>query len=510
MAGSEAAAARISAPPAASSAATSAPRTGTPAPFDVAPEQRLELLARVDEQHWAARWDGHPAAAQWLADRYDGSALDEERVGVRSRDLLDRHSARLVPLLAVAPRTGAWWAVWPRTPGVPLPRLRALCELSPRQAAAVGLSVLHAVQDLHARGWWHGRLAGAADDVVVAPDGRARLGGWAAGTLLLDGPADALRRDDLLAVRALAADLLAQTRPGGVWSTERRDAEAEAVAHAGEERADDDHAPDAPHPVAQVLEQRLAALVGGPDLAERTRLELVALVRAVPAATDLEPEPVGDEDAGAPAGAPAAPRRRRGRRHPRRPAGRTAVPRRTGATAPRTDRGSWLWKAIVALTVLAVVVGLELGLLGGRIANDLRVLRSPAPSAAPSTATNAVSAALPSLGASTAGVVAKVDARAVGACAPGRPCTLRVVVQVERQQRALPVRWSVVAVDRCTSRRSTLPGGSLTVPAGGTTAAALQTVTLPKGRALAVGAVTTAPARAASKPLPAPARPPTC
>ncbi|MGN6244294.1 MAG: hypothetical protein ACTHQ3_11570 [Motilibacteraceae bacterium] len=513
MAGSEAAAARISAPPAASTATTSAPRTGAPHhPFDAAPEQRLELLARIDEQRWAARWDGHPAAAQWLADRYDGAPLDEERVRARSRDLLDRHSARLVPLLAVAPRTGAWWAVWPRTPGVPLPRLRALCELSPRQAAAVGLSLLHAVQDLHARGWWHGRLAGGTgDDVIVAPDGQARLGGWAAGTLLLDGPAEALRRDDLLAVRALAADLLAQTRPGGVWSAQRRDAEVEAVVHAGDEPAEENIDPDAPHPVAHALEQRLAALVGGPDLAERTRLELAALVRAVPAAADVEADPVGDGDPGELPAGPAAPRRRRGRPHPRRPAAaRTASPRRAGATEPRADRGSWVWKAIVALTVLAVVVGLELGLLGDRIANDLRVLRSPAPSAAPSTGTNAGSAALPSLGPSTAGVVAKVDARALGTCTPGKACTLRVVVQVERQQRAVPVRWAVVAVDRCTSRRSTLPGGSFTVPAGSTTASALRTVTLPKGTALAVGAVTTAPARAASKPLPAPARPPTC
>ncbi|MGN6331010.1 MAG: hypothetical protein ACTHOD_05065 [Motilibacteraceae bacterium] len=487
------------------------------------PEQRLGLLARIDELRWSARWDGRPAAAQWLADRYDGAPVDEERVRARSLDLLDLHSARLVPLLAVAPRTGAWWAVWPRTPGVALPRLRALCELSPRQAAAVGLSVLHAVQDLHARGWWHGRLGttgpdGSGDvaapdgsDVVVAPDGTARLGGWAAGTLLLDGPADALRRDDLLAVRALAADLLARTRTGARWSTEQREAEVAAVAQAGDPRVDgpvdERSGPDAPHPVAHALERRLAALLGGPDLAERTRLELAALVRAVPQAVDVEPDPVGE-----PPDAPVPGARRRSLRYPRRPATShlPSRPRRTSGE-PRTDRGSWLWKAIVALTVLAVVVGLELGLLGDRIANDLRVLRSPAPSATASAGTNAkVVAALPSLGPSTAGVVATVDARALGACAPGTACTLRVVVQVQRQQRAVPVRWAVLAVDRCTARRTTLPGGSLTVPAGSTTASALRTVTLPKGKALAVGAVTTAPARAASKPLPAPARPPTC
>ncbi|HEU4676953.1 MAG TPA: hypothetical protein VFS29_13235 [Motilibacteraceae bacterium] len=516
MAGSEAAAARISAAPPAA-AATTTSRPPGPHPSDLPPEQRLELLARIDELRWAARWDGRPAAAQWLADRYDGAPVDEERLRARSLDLLDLHSARLVPLLAVAPRTGAWWAVWPRTPGVPLPRLRALCELSPRQAAAVGLSVLHAVQDLHARGWWHGRLGtggldGSGDpdgsDVVVAPDGTARLGGWAAGTLLLDGPADALRRDDLLAVRALAADLLARTRTGARWSAEQREAEVAAVAHAGDGPMDHGTAPDAPHPVALALEQRLAALVGGSDLAERTRLELAALVRAVPPAVDAEPDPAGNADVPD----PTVPRGRRSLRYPRRPPSsqRPAPPRRA-PSEPRADRGSWLWKAIVALTVLAVVVGLELGLLGGRIANDLRVLRSPAPSATAGSGTNARAvAALPSLGPSTAGVVAKVDARAVGTCLPGKACTLRVVVQVERQQRVLPVRWSVVAVDRCTTRRSTLPGGSLTVPAGSTTGSTLRTVTLPNGKALAVGAMTTSPARAASKPLPAPARPATC
>ena len=65
------------------------------------------------------------------------------------------------------------------------------------------------------------------------------------------------------------------------------------------------------------------------------------------------------------------------------------------------------------------------------------------------------------------------------------------------------VTWSYRVVDRCTGATDMAPGGTVTVPAGVDRAAAVGTVALPAGQAVAVLAVTDLPAAAASPPVPA-------
>jgi hypothetical protein len=63
------------------------------------------------------------------------------------------------------------------------------------------------------------------------------------------------------------------------------------------------------------------------------------------------------------------------------------------------------------------------------------------------------------------------------------------------------VTWTYQVIDRCTGAAATVPGGTVTVPAGGQRVAAVGTVALPDQRAVAVVAVTSLPAAAASPPV---------
>ncbi|MGZ4596034.1 MAG: hypothetical protein ACXV3V_03835, partial [Actinomycetes bacterium] len=117
---------------------------------------------------------------------------------------------------------------------------------------------------------------------------------------------------------------------------------------------------------------------------------------------------------------------------------------------------------------------------------------------------------LPTLGVSGAGIVTGVDARALRTCAPGRSCDVQVTVQLTPQRRPTRLRWHLAAVDLCTARARTLGHSAITVPAQADHAVVVQTVRLPRATALAVGAVTDRPARAASTPFPAPSGHVTC
>jgi hypothetical protein len=101
----------------------------------------------------------------------------------------------------------------------------------------------------------------------------------------------------------------------------------------------------------------------------------------------------------------------------------------------------------------------------------------------------------------TAGPVAAVDLRALTECAPGAPCTVRVLVRLEPAAQPRVVTWSYRLVDRCTGAATTAPGGTVTVPPGGTQATAVGTVDLPAVPAVAVVAVTGLPAVAAGPPV---------
>ncbi|QQM55316.1 hypothetical protein JGU70_07115 [Rhodococcus pyridinivorans] len=102
----------------------------------------------------------------------------------------------------------------------------------------------------------------------------------------------------------------------------------------------------------------------------------------------------------------------------------------------------------------------------------------------------------------SAGPIMRVAASfANGPCKPGESCTVRVDVGLDPAANIGAVTWNLTVYDRCTG--VTLPGGETTVPvrAGSPEAYGIGSVDLPPGSALAVAAVTTVPAAAASEPM---------
>lgn len=133
----------------------------------------------------------------------------------------------------------------------------------------------------------------------------------------------------------------------------------------------------------------------------------------------------------------------------------------------------------------------------------------PVPEAAPPPGTEPgpVHTALPGV----AGPITRVAATfANGACEAGQPCTMRVDVGVDPAANVAAVTWNLTVYDRCTG--VAVPGGAITVPVppGGREAYGIGSVVLPPGTALAVAAITTAPAAAASQPVYVPAENATC
>jgi hypothetical protein len=164
--------------------------------------------------------------------------------------------------------------------------------------------------------------------------------------------------------------------------------------------------------------------------------------------------------------------------------------------AARAWRRGWPWLAAVLAVVLVVVT--ELGLLQTRLRADLARLHDAGgvPAAAPAAVPTLPP--LPVVAPAADGDVTGVRLRVLHPpCASGGGCTLLVGVERRPGAPATPTPWTVLAVDRCR-------GGATPVGTGVTAddGYGLVTVALPPGAALAVAAVTTGPARAASVALP--------
>ena len=100
-----------------------------------------------------------------------------------------------------------------------------------------------------------------------------------------------------------------------------------------------------------------------------------------------------------------------------------------------------------------------------------------------------------------AGSVAAVDLRPLGRCAPGAPCSVRLLVRLVPLAEPQVVTWSYQVVDGCTGPPTLAPGGTVTVPPQGDQATAVGVVALPALDGVAVFAVTETPAVAASAPV---------
>jgi hypothetical protein len=237
---------------------------------------------------------------------------------------------------------------------------------------------------------------------------------------------------------------------------------------------------DLPHDGVLVVAARLQETVAGLDR-PAVRAELAALVRAV-----------RDRAASAGGPAPAASGSTVVRTAPAR-----RVPRRGSRTALRRI-GAWL----LSLVVLAAGVVLEIVVLRDEIAADVaRLLDAGRSGAASSAAPEPDGVPIDPPAPAAAGSVAAVDLRPLAGCAPGAPCTLALLVRLVPGAEPQEVAWSYRIVDRCTGAAATVPGGTVTAPAGGQRVAAVGTVTLPSAQAVAVLAVSSLPAEAASAPV---------
>ncbi|KOS54150.1 hypothetical protein [Rhodococcus rhodochrous] len=97
-----------------------------------------------------------------------------------------------------------------------------------------------------------------------------------------------------------------------------------------------------------------------------------------------------------------------------------------------------------------------------------------------------------------------------GECAPGRMCAVRVDVHLDPTASAGTVTWALNVYDRCSGAVGTSAEVSLAAQPGEEEVYGISWADLPPGRALAVAAVTSAPAAAASEPLSVPAENATC
>ncbi|WP_369133962.1 hypothetical protein [Modestobacter sp. I12A-02662] len=355
--------------------------------------------------------------------------------------------------------------------GVELTRLVGLARLTPQQALELTASLLADLADLAGRPEPDTAAPGsdpvASGRVVVGADGRVRLVPAAGGS-----PAGRP-----LALAPLLADIAGAARLRG----RRPDLRAEQL-------LDELDRARTALPVAGVpaVARTLRAAAAGIDRGA-VRAELAALVRAVG-------EGAARVAGSAPAGSP-------------RPAARAAgaAARGAGAGSPAGGAksagrraGAWL----LSVLALAAVVALEVALLRDDISTDIDLLLDAGrggttPSAAPEPDGLPVPAPAPA----AAGNVAAVDLRPLAACAPGAPCTVRLLVRLVPAAEPQVVTWSYRVVDRCTGAAETAPGGTVTVPPQGERAVAVGSVPLPAAPGLAVLAVTDLPAAAASAPV---------
>jgi hypothetical protein len=343
--------------------------------------------------------------------------------------------------------------------GVELTRLLALARLTAPQALelAAGLLAGTAGQDDPA----------GPDQALVGTDGRVVLGSAGDGRRTGSPPVGGGTGDALGPVLVeVAGAARLRGRPADPAAEELLTEIDRAVS-------------DLPDTGLPAVAARLQERVAGLDR-DVVRGELAALVRAVDDRT-----------------APATGRAPGGRPQP---GSRTAAAGRVPSGGTRTMRrvGAWLFSVVV----LAAGVVVEVALLRDDIGADIELLLDAGRSGSTSTTApepDGLPIAPPAPAA--AGSVAAVDLRPLAQCAPAAPCTLRLLVRLVPGPDPQTVTWSYRLVDRCTGAATTVPGGTVTVPPGGQRAAAVGTVALPDQRSVAVLAVTSSPATAASAPV---------
>jgi hypothetical protein len=199
--------------------------------------------------------------------------------------------------------------------------------------------------------------------------------------------------------------------------------------------------------------------------------------------------------------------------HPARPAGHApSPPPRRSRALRRSTRGRHV--ALVALVLAAVLAGAGYFALrnpGMGIVESLGLgSRTAAPTTTAPDRTSQQPAeqlrrprhVVPALAGRHAGPITRVVVEKAGSCKPGTLCPVKVTVQFRPASTSRPFRWKVGVARSCKRGITWSAPTTVTAQPGWTTVHAQSSVRVPKGRSLALTALTIAPARAQSRPVP--------
>lgn len=454
---------------------------------------------------WLARFGGELVAAKRVA---LGPGLEGDRVRELARGLLDLRHPALVPVLAVVTEQGSAWVVSELDRGVPLRRLLAVASLTPGQAALVAADLIVGLRALAEARLQHGSLHD--NNVHLGIRGRARLVDFGLVAWVSEAASPGhWEAADRVAVARLLAGLLPRGRPGRGWAV------ADAVAFQEAVR-------ELPHSAAgdswweALARVELAAqrLLKG-DEAERAAGELAAMVATLGGGSDpLSPHrdvPTFQQGAGASISAssepaPAPPPAVQGGDAWQQPAlPLTALVRAIGAVVALGALGLALWAGVSWLEARphsssAVTSGTPHALGPAPSASPTPIF-VPSATPTPSPTPRPVPAFAPGSAGPVTGVVLEPLEQS---CSPGASCPVRVYVRLSPQPGFQQVAWSYQVFDRCTGAVTQLPGLSLEARPGWLYVYGTSYLQLPAARSLALVAVTSAPAAAASSPLAVP------
>lgn len=464
--------------------------------------ESLELRQQLGDAVFLATADGDQVTARAAtAAAFDPGFPDRSAGLARAAELATRGAHPLVPMLGYAERGDAVWLVSAFVEGVQLARLLSAATLTPVQAGFVAVRLLRGVAQLHEIGASHGRLTG--NNVVVGVDGEPWLTDWLVAELARppDVPAD--RAADEASARGLVAELARNADRPVVRHHQANDALMAALDAAGRGDGDLDAAESARH-----LEQVLLAAVGEATSMAGPRAEIGAVVTTLVRRTPGVAHPT-----------------------PRRKPVAVPVPTMLPTTRLseadwRRPRHRWLLRGAVLVLVAAVLagglvlarhpIGRLVDRVAGRDGSPSAVQTGPGagpttgPTNQPTTGPTTGPAAgtprpVPDLGPAKAGSIAGLTVRSLTDCTPGSACPVRATAAIAQAAEARDVAFVLDLVNRCTGRVSTAGTESVTARAGWTSVYVTIPVTLPRGRSLALVAVTTAPDKAASPPFLIPA-----
>jgi hypothetical protein len=432
----------------------------------------LRLIRPLADAVWLGEVDGELVTARPAVAAVDRLAPDAWVPGAPAAWPDDDHPHLIAPR-GTATVGGSTWTISPYRPGVRLDRLMARAILTPLQAAYVAIDVAAGLVELHRAGLAHGRLREEA--VVVGEDGRSLLTDWMTAVPVAADAVQALRRDDLSALRAMIARL---ARGADRPVTRRRAADARLLTGLITLTADQRGAD------SEVYLSGLTTLVLDCVGAELPDVDLRAQVAAVARAA-------GGADTAARAGTP------RRSSPPLLP-----TPLSKAAWGRPRRRRLWLLAGVVAVALAAGAVFARAPLTS---LADRLLHRHPAVTTSTAQTHPRALKPVPKLAPTASGPIRAVTVRTLGSCRPGHSCRIRVTVRTTPRPHRSTVHWTVRTFNRCTGAQQGHAGGVVKMPAHARSASGTGTFAMPTGRALAAVVLTTSPARAAARPLLLPA-----